>query len=76
MLGPSMSMDFNLGLILDTLNPNLRVDYRAAGVLHRRAYTARIRTIGLKADISCRMQGSWLRIPSFALVELLFILLL
>jgi len=59
MLGPSTSIDGNIGCILDKLNPKLRVHYRAAGVVHKRAYRASIRSIGLKADLSVRIQAAF-----------------
>jgi len=55
-IGPQISVDPNVGIIYNRLNPVLRLPFLACGQLFKRKYQADILTVGLKLDVSVRCQ--------------------
>jgi hypothetical protein len=68
-LGPSWSVDPNVGFVYDMLDPYLRFNYVAAGQQETRSYVSEINTIGPKIDLSFRLQLSFLRNTPFELLQ-------
>lgn len=63
-IGPSVVVDPNIGFLLDTLNPIIRMRFNAAGASVTRVYRAHIRTVGLRFCCSIRTQAAFVfRMP-------------
>jgi hypothetical protein len=64
LIGPAVVVDRNLGFLLDTLNPVVRMRFNAAGFPVTRVYQAKIRTIGPRFCCSLRAQAGFVfRLP-------------
>jgi len=63
--GPYISIDPNIGGIIDTLNPTFNPVFGIAGKLAGRKFSSHIRSWGLKLDFSFRLQMIFLIRPPF-----------
>jgi hypothetical protein len=59
LIGPSVVVDPNVGFLLDTLNPVIRMRFNAAGFPVTRVYQAKIRTVGPRFCCSVRTQAGF-----------------